>query len=107
LPQEGNDLSGPLTLSLSFTEYALWTGLQIASTPGKGVVLAGAILMMIGLFFSFYIAPRRYWGLVRQEDKGALLVLAGESSRNQLAFKKGLMLSDMRVKGKWIFRLSV
>ena len=48
-----------------------YTVLGAVRDRGIGIMGAGAIVMMLGLFISFYIRPRRLWVL---EDSGTIIV---------------------------------
>lgn len=68
-------------LSVTFTGYREYTGLQLAKDPGLPFIYGGAILMVAGLFLSFYVFPRRIWAMVLPEGEGARVLLAGAASR--------------------------
>jgi cytochrome c biogenesis protein len=70
------------------TQY--YTVLGAVRDRGIPLVWGGAILMMIGLFFSFYIRPRRLWAL---EEDGAVFIGAqakGESDSFREAIARAI-----------------
>ncbi|MFM9912977.1 MAG: cytochrome c biogenesis protein ResB [Methylophilaceae bacterium] len=52
---------------LQLTDYKLHraSGLQLTKSPGKNLVYAGSILLVLGIFAMFYIHERRIWLLVK------------------------------------------
>ncbi len=46
-------------LEITFTDYRNSTGILISENGGKMYVLAGAIILLVGLFLSFYMRPRQ------------------------------------------------
>jgi len=64
-------------------EEFVYTGLQVAKDPGVWVVWAGCILMMAGIYVSFFMSHRRIW--VRVEN-GAVTI-GGNASKNQGGFQ--------------------
>lgn len=68
-----------------------YTGLQVARDPGVWVVWIGCILMILGLFISFFISHRRIWVRLtpdaRKTDRPEI-VIAGSANKNQPGFEK-------------------
>lgn len=64
-------------------EEFMYTGLQVAKDPGVWVVWAGCILMMAGIYVSFFMSHRRIW--VRVENGS--VTIGGNASRNQTGFQ--------------------
>ncbi len=71
---------------VEFKDYKNYTGFQITKHPGKPLALAGSILLMIGLFMSFYMYPRKLWIWVEHVQEH-ILHIAGTSRRNKVGFK--------------------
>ncbi|MCE9632964.1 MAG: cytochrome c biogenesis protein ResB [Methylophilales bacterium] len=55
---------------LQLTDYKLHraSGLQLTKSPGKNLVYAGSILLVLGIFAMFYIHERRIWLLVKENS---------------------------------------
>jgi cytochrome c biogenesis protein len=66
------------------------TGLQIAKDPGVWLVYSGCILMLIGLYVSFFLSDRRIWLLLRpaQGKIGTDVLFAGATNKNKIGFTK-------------------
>jgi cytochrome c biogenesis protein len=47
--------------SIELTGYERWASFQIASDPGKELVLIASILAIVGLSLSLFIQRRRVW----------------------------------------------
>ncbi|MDQ6995100.1 MAG: cytochrome c biogenesis protein ResB [Mariprofundaceae bacterium] len=65
-----------------------YTGLQLAQDPGMNVVWSGSALLVFGLCIMLYISHRKLWIIIRHENDGMKVTLAGVSNRNPLNFKR-------------------
>ncbi len=63
-------------------------GLQIARTPGKGMVYLGFGMIVIGVFVMFYLPHRRVWLALSEEGGRTQVLLAGATNRDQLGFAR-------------------
>jgi len=68
-------------ITVAFTGFRQYTGLQIARDPGIPIVYTGSALMVIGLLLSFYVFPRRIWAMVTPGPKGCRVLVAGAAPR--------------------------
>ncbi|MDQ6975806.1 MAG: cytochrome c biogenesis protein ResB [Mariprofundaceae bacterium] len=69
-------------------EQKYYTGLQLAEDPGMNVVWIGSALLVIGLCIMLYISHRKLWLIIRPENAGYKVSLAGLSNRNPLNFNR-------------------
>lgn len=74
-PQEIADTG----LTVEFVEVAEWTGLQISHQPGRGILIASAVLVLGGLIPSLYSYRRRIWAEAHTEEGRTVVRLAGAS----------------------------
>lgn len=67
-----------------------YTGLQVKRDPGVVLVWVGFSLMIIGIGLTFYSSHKKVWVCVEAdtEGRGALVAVAGRSSRNALGFEE-------------------
>lgn len=56
--------------------------------PGVNIVFAGFLLMMAGLFVSFFLSHRRVWINLSPTKKGTLILLGGSANKNKPGFEK-------------------
>lgn len=77
----------PFFLELVEFEQRQASGLMITRSPGKPLVYVGFVLLLAGVFLLFYVAQRRVWVELREQDGGTEVQLAGESNRLQNEFK--------------------
>ncbi len=75
-PSKVND-----NITVTFTGYRQYTGLQIARDPGIPIVYTGSALMVMGLLLSFYVFPRRTWAMVTPDPRGCRVLIAGAAPR--------------------------
>lgn len=66
------------------------TGLQVAKDPGVWLVYLGCLLMLFGLYVSFFLSHRRIWLLIRPAKKNneTSIVLAGAANKNKIGFTR-------------------
>ena len=73
-------------LSIEFVDLGYWSGLQVSHAPGRLVLLAGGMLVLIGLIPSLYSYRRRIWIDVRPDGDGSQLTVAGVALQRKSAF---------------------
>ena len=66
------------------TEPKYYTGLQIAYHPGLPIIWVGCLIMVAGMFLSFYLSFKRLW--VRVSDGS--VEIGGRSYKNRSSFEK-------------------
>lgn len=64
------------------------TGLQVAKDPGVWTVYAGCLLMLVGLYLTFFMSHRRIWIYYCKTSGSETISLAGTTNKNKLAFEK-------------------
>lgn len=64
------------------------TGLQVTKDSGVWVVYIGCLLMLIGLYMTFFMSHRRLWVYLLQEDGRYHLLLTTHSNKNRQAMEK-------------------
>jgi cytochrome c biogenesis protein len=75
-----------LGLELSFPELPYWSGFQVSHEPGRGLLLAGSMLMLVGLLPSLYAYRRRIWVEARPDGEGSIVTLAGVALQRKPTF---------------------
>lgn len=58
------------------------TGLQVVKDPGVWLVYIGCILMLFGLFVSFFMSHRKVWISVRESEAGTTVFVKGSASKH-------------------------
>lgn len=61
LKHPGFHASGKSNYSVKFASIVYYTGLQVSSDPGLAVIWIGCLLMVAGMFLSFYLSYKRIW----------------------------------------------
>lgn len=72
----------PFYLQMTDFKQRQASGLQLTRSPGKNLVYAGSLLLVLGIFAMFYIHERRIWLLV----KPGSLLLAMSAARKSRDF---------------------
>lgn len=62
------------------------TGLEVSRAPGSVWLILGSVMLVAGIFMSFYIHYRRQWVLIKPEGSGARLLVAGSDIRKNIEF---------------------
>ncbi len=65
-----------------------YTGLQITKDPGDNIVWIGCILMMVGLYLSFFIHHKKFWLKISENSGKATLLFAGSTRKNRFTFER-------------------
>ncbi|RLB26872.1 MAG: hypothetical protein DRG71_01085 [Deltaproteobacteria bacterium] len=78
----------PYTFYLEEIESKYYTGLQLSKDPGVPVVWAGFILIIGGLFITFFASHRRFW--IRIESRGgkSKISVAAMASKNPVGLER-------------------
>ncbi len=58
----------PFYLQMTQFEHREASGLQLTRSPGKNLVYAGSVLLVLGIFAMIYIRERRIWLLVKSQE---------------------------------------
>ncbi|MBW2017014.1 MAG: cytochrome c biogenesis protein ResB [Deltaproteobacteria bacterium] len=80
----------PYTFFLEDIESKFYTGLQVSRDPGVPIVWAGFIMIMAGLFVTFFLHPRRVWIRLEEKKDGLQIDLAGRSPKNPVGLEREL-----------------
>ncbi len=65
-----------------------YTRLQISRDSGISIIWIGSILMIIGLFITFFFSHKRFWVKFSSENNINVLEIAGTSYKNRSGFEK-------------------
>ncbi|MDX8382769.1 MAG: cytochrome c biogenesis protein ResB, partial [Ghiorsea sp.] len=95
------DMPWPFVPILESYDQAYYTGLQLAKDPGMNVVWVGSGLLVFGLCIMFYVAHRKVWIQVIDQDGGVTLQVAGLSNRNPIAFEQEF--EDLKAQIKTVY----
>ncbi len=80
--------SGKSGYSLKFLDTKYYTELQISQDPGLSVIWIGSLLMVLGLFLSFYMSYKRIWVKLSAGKGGTVVEIGGRSYRNRTGFDR-------------------
>jgi len=73
-------------LTVEFAQLDMWSGFQVSHAPGRGILLAAAVLLLVGLIPSLYAYRRRFWVTARTTDEGSEVVVAGLALQRAATF---------------------
>ena len=62
------------------------TGLQVAMDPGVWWVYSGCILILLGLFTTFFLSHRKLWVFVCEKNNKTSIYMAGSANKNKSGF---------------------
>ncbi len=78
------------------SEPRQYTLIKAVRDPATGVVAAGGLLMIAGLFLAFYVRPREAWVLRTQEGVTAY----GRCARGDALFREAFLSAAAQTKGE-------
>ena len=76
-----------------------YTGLQVSRDPGVWVVYVGFILMIIGIYFTFFMSHQQICVDVLSQGKKSRIMVAGTSNKNKLGMRKKVTKLSERLAG--------
>jgi cytochrome c biogenesis protein len=65
-----------------------FTGLQVSQDPGVWVVYAGFILMIIGIYITFFMSHQQICVEVVSRGNESRITVSGTSNKNKLGMQK-------------------
>jgi len=80
--------TGPYRIRITDFTPRQYTGLQVTKDPGVGLVWAGCLLLLAGLYTAFFCSHRRVWVHCEPDGQGCRVTVAGEANKHRDAFKK-------------------
>ncbi len=88
----------PYTFFLEGIESKYYTGLQVSKDPGVPVVWTGFIMIIGGLFITFFASHRRLWIRVIPVGDKSKVTVAGMANRNPVGLEREIqeLLADMK-----------
>jgi cytochrome c biogenesis protein len=75
-------------IRISNFEPRMFTGLQVAKDPGVGLVWAGCVFLLVGMYSAFFCSHRRVWVHCERNQNGCLITVAGDANKHKDIFKK-------------------
>jgi cytochrome c biogenesis protein len=80
-------------------ETKYYTGLQITSDPGVGVVYTGFIMMILGCIVAFFMSHQQLVVELQPKGKKTTVLVSGKANKNRIGFQAKLdRLSDRLTK---------
>jgi cytochrome c biogenesis protein len=88
----------PYVFTMKGIEEKYYTGLQVARDPGVPLVIAAAILMILGLMVAFFTSHRQIWIRIDQQGGFTRLSIAGRAHKNAVGLERDIkyLLADIR-----------
>jgi len=80
--------AGESGYSLKFLDIKYYTQLQISQDPGILVIWIGSLLMVGGMFLSFYMSYKRIWVKLSASKGGTVVEIGGRSYRDRASFDR-------------------
>lgn len=88
--------NGPVEITLTgFENAAVYS---IAKNLGRPILFIGAVLMVLGLYMSFFLFPRRFWAAF--DAKTSSLVVGGRGYRNRLGVEQIMERIESEIRNR-------
>lgn len=93
-PEKVETPGGPVELTLTgFENVAVYS---IAKNLGRPYLFAGAVFMVIGLYMSFFLFPRRFWAVF--DASSSTLHVGGRGYRNRLGIEQAMERIESEIR---------
>ena len=76
-----------------------YTGLQVSKDPGVWVVYAGFILMIVGIYVTFFMSHQQVCIDVASQGNKSRIIVAGTSNKNKIGMQKKVTKLSERLTG--------
>ena len=76
-----------------------YTGLQVSKDPGVWVVYAGFILMIVGIYITFFMSHQQVCIDVAGQGNKSRIMIVGTSNKNKLGMQKKVTKLSERLTG--------
>ncbi len=77
-----------VTFRVKSADIIQYTGLQVSKDPGVPVIWLACVIMIGGLYVTFFVAHQRVWVRVDDDPASPAVLVAGTTSRNPLVFER-------------------
>jgi cytochrome c biogenesis protein len=64
------------------------TGLKVVKDPGVWIVYIGCVLMLFGLYVSFFMSHIRIWVLYQPGNSGSVISIVGKTNKNPMKLEQ-------------------
>jgi cytochrome c biogenesis protein len=92
----------PFYLQLASFEQRQASGLQLTRSPGKNLVYAGSLLLVMGIFSMIYLRERRIWMLVKPAGEVLFAMSANRKNRDlDIEFERYQQEFKALMEAKW------
>jgi len=80
----------PIGIIVEFVDYwgVQYTGLQVKKDPGVWIVYIGCIIMVLGLYITFFITHKKVWVFVKKNGKHTTITVCATANKNIQSFEK-------------------
>ena len=73
-------------VEIVMTDFDVAAVFSIAKNLGRPWLFIGAVLMVVGMYMSFFLFPRRFWAIY--DEKKSTLLIGGRGYRNRLGIEQ-------------------
>ncbi|MGZ4121482.1 MAG: cytochrome c biogenesis protein ResB, partial [Actinomycetota bacterium] len=84
----GQSVTLPDGIEVAFTGLKQYSVFQLAANPGAPILLAAAVLILVGLIPALYSSRRRVWVRAAAHNGVARLEIAGQAMQRKAAFEE-------------------
>ncbi|MCR3922334.1 MAG: cytochrome c biogenesis protein ResB [Firmicutes bacterium] len=85
-------------MELELTTFQNAAVFSITRNMGRPILVVGAVLLILGLYLSFFLFPRRFWAVY--DKKIATLLIGGRSYRNRLGLEQDMERIESEISSR-------
>jgi cytochrome c biogenesis protein len=95
-PEQIETSAGPVEVLL--TGFDVAAVFSIAKNLGRPFLFIGAVLMVLGLYMSFFLFPRRFWAIY--DERKSTLLIGGRGYRNRLGIEQAMERIESEIQSR-------
>lgn len=88
---------GKVIISVSGIKQHYYTGLQVSNDPGVLLVYTGFLVMIIGIFITFFMSHQRICVEIRKSGKKSKVMVTGTANKNKLGMRNKIKKISQRL----------
>ena len=90
----------PYNFTLNKIEDMYYTGIQLSHDPGVPIVAAGSLIIIFGIFITFFSSHKKIWIRVEDKEEKIKVSVAGTSSKDPVGLQREIEYIVKNIKNE-------